>query len=131
MSASARQTSTFQTPSQQFSTRSSDLSLHPQFPVVVIVELMDFVRLDFVPLRPFKNQPNVIGVAGGYSFHRKARQGWIFGNISLNLKDLQQCHAPSFRSKNAALKKTPDRRENRTGTRSRGEDTKVLKLSGS
>ena len=51
------------------------LSLRPrsQFPIMVIRKLADFVRSGFAPLRPFKYQPNMVGVTGGYSPDRKTR----------------------------------------------------------
>src|SRR5271165_4196426 len=49
----------------QASLETLSLRLHAQFPIVVIIKLADFVRSGFVPLRPFKYQPNMVGVLAG------------------------------------------------------------------
>src|SRR5208337_5216797 len=58
--------------SQVFQASLETLSLRrdSQFPIVVIIKLADFVRSGFVPLRPFKYQPNMVGVTSGYSSDR-------------------------------------------------------------
>jgi len=52
--------------------------------------------IGFVPLRPFKNQPKCNRVAGGYSFHRKARRGGFSATSRSISKICSKVHAPSF-----------------------------------